>query len=45
MTNLYHYKGNPKDEEERNGNDLVKVQLRLQAEGKCFDKISSLICK
>jgi hypothetical protein len=34
-------RNHPKDEEERNGNDLVKVQLRLQAEGKCFAKISS----
>jgi hypothetical protein len=43
MTHLFHYESNPEDDEERNGNDLVKVQLRLQAEGQRFDKISYLI--
>jgi hypothetical protein len=43
MTCLFHYESNPEDDEERNGNDLVKVQLRLQAEGQRFDKISYLI--
>jgi hypothetical protein len=43
MTRLFHYESNPEDDEERNGNDLVKVQLRLQAEGQRFDKISYLV--
>ncbi len=38
-----HYESNPEDDEERNGKDLVKVQLRLQAEGQRFDKISYLV--
>jgi hypothetical protein len=42
ITDQYHYKCNPEDEEERNGNNLVMVQLRSQAEGKYFDKVSSL---
>jgi hypothetical protein len=40
MTRLFHYESNPEDDEERNGKDLVKIQLRLQAEGQHFDKIS-----
>lgn len=43
ITNLHQYGSNPEDEEERNGYDLVKVQLRLQAEGKWFDTRSFLI--
>jgi hypothetical protein len=43
MTHLFHYESNPEDEEERNGKDLVKVQLRLQAEGQRFDTRSSLV--
>lgn len=45
ITSIYHYGSNPAGEEERKGNDLVKIWLRLRIVVKSFDKISSLVLR